>query len=229
MVANYSPRGAMLGLIQRTLTKLGNGMPNELRLTEFGDQSVVQTLPPYAELTRGGRRFHGSIASLTGLAPVQAIPTTTATVYLYNADPAKAYLLDYLNAVCVAGTPGAGVILLGLMTKPTSTAPTAGAHYSVNNCSPGSGVRSLAVIAESYTIPAIDTTGANSWRAWVPLVAENTPAAAFLGADASDAFREGRLIIPPGWGLALAFLSAAGTSPLFGVVADWTEIELTLE
>ncbi len=217
------------GLIGRFVFN-ANGSELELRQTDSGALAIAQVEPPYKEVSRSGRHFIGGLSTVTGRAPVQAIPTTTATVYLYNADPILSYCVDYLGIVTASGTPAAGCSLLGLMSKPTGTAPTAGSNYTIAQSSPSSARGSKAIIAEAYTIPTVDTSGVNSWKAWGVLASANFPAAAFIGGgDASDHFKEGRLVIPPGWGLAMAFLSGAGTSPLYGVHAEWSEIQIDQE
>jgi hypothetical protein len=220
----------IVGMVDRFM-RSQNNTATQVRQTDNLSLAVAQTEPPYKEVARAGRHMVGAISTLTGRAPVQSIPTTTATVYLYNNDPVLSYVVDFLNVTCVSGTPAAGLAVLGLLTKPTGTPPTAGANYGIANCNPASSRQSKAIVAESYTIPAVDTTGRNSWPAWMALTSQQqAPGAAYVGGgDASAAFLEGRIVIPPGWGLATAFLSGSGTSPLYGLTFMWTELEIDNE
>jgi hypothetical protein len=215
------------GLVGRWGALLGNNNEAELALTSQGSLAIAQREPLYSEASRSGARFIASMNTLTGIAPVQAWPTTAAAHYIYNGDPIKTYVIDYLGFTCLAGTPASGGSLLGLIIKPTGTLPTMGG-YNVVNAS-GSGNASRAVIATGYTIPAI-AAAVTPWSGWVILNTANLAAAAYVGGgDASDNFKDGRLQIQPGYGLALTVLSGAGTTPLFGVHAEWLEAQLDMQ
>ncbi len=220
------------GFIQRTLTKLQNQAFASRRATELNSQSIIHVEPLYTELTRAGRHFKGGLKTLTGLAPVQSIRTTTCDVFLFNGEGTggRNYYVTRLGWACVAATAAAAGSLWGIMSKPTATLPTQGSNYTVNNCSPSSNQKSNAILAESYTIPTIDTAGVTSWKAWIPLQFSLQVAGVSTGqGDANAVFQDGQIIIPPGWGMGFFFLSGAGTNPLFGIDVQWVEIENTLE
>lgn len=209
----------------------GNAVEEALRGTDLGSAAVAQVEPLYKEMARGGRKFicfPSSLTTLTGMGPVAAMPTTTAVYYLYNPDSSW-YVVDYLNLITTAGTSAQGASIVGIMTKPTATLPTAGSYHTIVPANPATARSSRSIIAEAYTIPAADATGKNSWTAWTFLTSGQLLAGTVGGADASDAFREGRLIIPPGWGLAMAPFSGAGTTPKFGLHAEWSEIQIDQE
>jgi hypothetical protein len=176
-------------------------------------------------MTRAGRRFTG-IFSTTGQAPVQAVPTTTATWALYNGDPNRSYVLDNLSAFFLSGTAGIGAGFMCIVTKPTATLPTAATGSAIGSRSNG-GLNSKAILATAYTIPT--PTGFSQWGFMeMASTLSVAPAAAgtFVG-SAADA--QGRVIVPPGQLLGVALLAPAGTTPLYIVGANWHEVELDLE
>ncbi len=210
----------------------GNGIESEVRQTDAGSLAIALMEPPYKEVARAGRKFicfPSSVTTLTGMGPVAAVPSTTCQFFLFNGDTTLSYVIDYLDVVVMAGTSAQGASLIGIMSKPTATAPTAGAYHSIVPANPGSARGSRSIIAEAYVIPTVDTTGKNSWPAWTFLMSGQLLAATVGGADASDSYKDGRLIIPPGWGLGLSTFSGAGTTPKFGLHAEWTELQLDLE
>lgn len=214
----------MSGIVSR-FTKQGNsnnGAP--VRLTDVESLAVAQTEPPYLEMSRAGRRFHGGTQIIAnGIAPVQAIPTTTATLALYNSDTAGAGLslsLDWLNVFLGSGTPAAGLTLFATVAKPTTVPSANPTGYGTSSLS-GSARGPKAIWATALTIPA----GVN----WAALSSTFQLAAANVGQGDNPLDLGGRMIVPPGFALCLALLSGAGTTPLYGVSAQWSEVELDLE
>src|SRR4051812_15000596 len=92
----------------------GNQTQAQLRATALQSLAVAQVEPFHAERARAGRRFGGGTQIIAnGIAPVAAIPTTTATLALWNgeADGGKSYLLDHLQWWLGSGTAAAGATL----------------------------------------------------------------------------------------------------------------------
>jgi hypothetical protein len=197
--------------------------PIDARFTFTEALSVAQVEPDGHEMTRAGRRFSiGWNAAPTGIAPVQAIPTTAAQWALFNADSAKSYVLTALGALLFSGTKGLGGTLLAtLFSAPVQTGFAAGA--AVISHSSG-GLASKAALKSAVTITT--PTAPN----WTP-VAEDMLAVATVGPATAmvDRIKAGRIIIPPGMGLGLAVLAPAGTTPLYLPIAEWVEIETDLE
>lgn len=212
------------GIINRYIRQNNNldGVP--IRLTTGSSMTIAQTEAPYCELSRSGRRFHGGTQILAnGIAPVQAIPTTAATVGLYNNDTAGnglTLVVDWLNVFLASGTPAAGLTVLAAVGKPV-TPPSANATgygtASLSNSSRGS----KGLFGTALTIPA----GVN----WSALTSTFQAAAANIGQGDNPLDLGGRLIVPPGNALLLAILSGVGTTPLYGLSLSWAEIELDIE
>lgn len=212
------------GIISRIMPQSNNldGVP--VRLTRLSSLAVAQTEAPYSEKTRSGRRFAGGTQIIAnGIAPVQAIPTTTATLGLFNSDTAGAGLslsIDWLNVFLGSGTPAAGLTLFAAVAKPTSPPSANPTGYGTSSLS-GSARGSKAIWGSALTIPA----GVN----WAAIASTLQLAAANAGQGDNFVDLGGRLIVPPGFALCLALLSGAGTTPLYGVSAQWSEVELDLE
>ena len=196
------------------------------RLTTKLSVAVAQVESEYAELTRSGRMFTG-LGVAAGAAPVQAIPTTTATHFLYNPDPRKSYVLVDLGVMVLSGTPAQGVSLWGIVTPLTATLPGAATGSLVGSWSAG-GLSSKAIFATAYTIP---TPAGNSQWGVIPgqggQPTFGTPAVAVGQLIQADI--RGRIIIPPGKGLGLVVFAGAGTTPLYVPHATWYESEEDME
>src|SRR6266850_4973995 len=101
--------------------------PLDLRITFTESLAVDQVALPKQEMTRAGRRFFiGYNAAVTGIAPVQALPTTAAQWVIWNADPNATYFFEELGAVLLSGTPGLGASLwAALFTAPAQVGVSA--------------------------------------------------------------------------------------------------------
>lgn len=216
----------MFRLIITTPSRMANntdGVPP--RGTPLSSLAVGQTEAPYVELTRSGRRFYGGTQIIAnGIAPVAAIPTTTATLALYNNDTGGSGMslqLDWLTFFLGSGTAAAGATLFASVFKPSAGAPSANATgYGSTSCS-GSARGTKALWGTAVTAPA----GVN----WAALMSTFQLAAANVGQGDNFVDIGGRLVVPPGYALGIGILSGAGTTPLYGVSAQWGEIETTLE
>ncbi len=206
----------------RRFTLQGNGGKPQARATSFESLAVAQVEPKRAELARAGRLFVGGNSIIAnGIAPVAAIPTTTAALALYNNANAggRSLVLERLRFWLGSGTAAAGATLLGAVAGPIATPPTV--HATGYAASSASGVgTSRALWTTALTIPS---------AAWVGLLSTLQPAAANVGQGDGEAVIDGGIVIPPGFALGLVVLSGAGTSPLYGVSAEWAELELDLE
>jgi hypothetical protein len=197
----------------------------DVRITHQESLAVAQVEAPGFELTRASRRFHLGYngSAPTGIAPVQAIPTTAAQWTIWNADPSKTYWFETLGAFPISGTPGVGGLLLAsIFTLPAQTGFSTG--LAVASASNG-GMYSKAAIKSGVTITAPATP------LWFP-VADNQPGAVGGGVGGNQIINRaiaGRIAVPPLCGLGLAVLALAGTTPLFVPIAEWTEIETDLE
>jgi hypothetical protein len=218
---------AVLEFIARKLTtKVGHGAPIAARATGIESAAVDQVAPPKFELSRAGRRFHLAYngTAPSGIAPVQALPTTAAQWAIWNADKNRALLMETLGLFPFSGTPGVGGVLLAcLFAAPAQTGAQA-AGIVVANMSNG-GLASKAFIKSGVTItdPAAGL--------WMPVAENPSPnVGAFPGSGIiANRNLQGSIIVPPQMGLGLVALALAGTTPLFGPIAEWSEIEADLE
>jgi hypothetical protein len=194
-----------------------------LRGTGLMSAAVAQVEVPYAELTRAGRRFIGGNNIIAnGIAPVQAIPTTTATLVLWNGESTggKSYDIDVMGFWLGSGTAAAGATLMATVTTAALAAPTAATGYTISSAS-GSAIASKARFATSQTIA--------SGSAWVQVASSFQLAAANVGQGDQPVYVDGRFKVPPQYALGIVILSGAGTTPLYGVSVGWNEVEADLE
>jgi hypothetical protein len=200
--------------------------PIDMRMTFTEAVAIAQVEPEGHEMTRAGRRFSigwtGAVP--TGIAPVQAFPTTAAQWVLWNGDLSKTYSLTALGALLFSGTKGlGGTLLAALFSTPSQQdlAQQAGASVVSHSLS---AIGSKAVVKSGITLtgPAVPL--------WTP-VAEDLIAVASVGPVMAmvNRIKAGRLQIPPQKGLALAVLAPAGTTPLYLPLAEWIEVETDME
>jgi hypothetical protein len=203
--------------------KSGRG-PIDARFTSLESLAVAQVESEHLEMTRAGRRFAG-IFSTTGIGTVQAVPTTTANWLLYNADPARSYVIDQVTAFFISGTAGIGGTLLGIVSPITATIPGAATGAAVCSSSAG-GLVSKAVLAVTYTLPA--PVSMTQWMILPGQQGQTTGVIPGLGGNFTADVR-GRVLVPPGKALGLALVTAVGTAPLYIMGVQWHEAEHDLE
>lgn len=204
--------------------RAGKG-PIDARFTHQESLAVSLVEPEGFEMTRAGRRFRSAFngTAPTGIAPVQAIPTTAAQWVLWNGDLVKSYVMTSVGVILFSGTQGVGGTVLGaLFNTPSQQGLASATGLAVQNMS-GSAIGSKAVIKSAITLtgPAVPL--------WSPVAALPDAADTAGGQAGPISDMKGRLIIPPQMGLAIAVLSAAGTTPLFLPFFDWLELESDLE
>lgn len=208
-------------LVKRFSRKFASDALATPRLTALESQAVAQVEAPNTERAAAGRRYMGGTQVIaSGIAPVTAIPTTTATLALYNTAPdgGKCLVLDQIGFFLGSGTPTAGATLLVTVSNgKLASVPSAASNYSSMSCS-GVGT-SIARWATAVTI----VNGA-----WIQLSSTFQVAAANVGQGDMPNALGGGLIVPPGYALGIAILSGTGTSPLYSVSATWDELELDL-
>lgn len=190
--------------------------------TGYGALRVAQLDQEGAELTRAGRRFFLAIsASPTGIAPVQAIPTTAAQWTIWNTSQTDTLTFESLGMLLASGTAAAGVqVMACIFTAPAQTGLATGVTAATAS---GSLRTSAAAIKSGVTIT---TPSAPAWFLVAQSASANT---AVLAVSAINNDVKGRIMVPPLSGLGLATLSGTGTSPLFIPVASWTEGAQDLE
>lgn len=219
---------SLLGQAYR-IAKAGLDTVEQVRQTIIRSQAVAQVEDPRAELARSGRRFSGGNQIIVnGIAPVAAIPTTTATIALVNMeDPGGlAIIVNRVSFWLGSGTPAAGATLFAAISPiKIVTLPTTMATGWGWGSSSGSSRTSKALWATAVTMP----NPSNRPIAWVALSSSLQAAAANVGQGDNPIDIEGQLLIPPGYALGFGILSGAGTTPLYGISVSASETESDLE
>jgi hypothetical protein len=202
-----------------------------VRLTKAaGSVAMAQVEAEGDELTRHGARFHfGPLTGVTGIAPVQAIPTTAAQWLMWNpANSTVTQFIDELGVLLVSGTAGAGVVLLAAKVygpsapTPANTPVAMNGGIAIDNRGrPGARGSSL-VIASGQTLAA-------GPACLFPIAKDDSANTAILSVSAHNPDVRGKIAIPPGTGLALYVTSPAGTSPLFAPFGTFHELAVDLE
>ncbi len=194
-----------------------------LLLSILGSLKTAQYEPPRALLSAAGRRYYGGCQVIaSGIAPVTAIPTTAATLALFNgeADGGASYVVERVGFWLGSGTPTAGATLLLCVTSAkVATVPTMASNYALQSMSDGSRA-SRAVLATAVTV----ATGG-----WFAAVSNQQLAAATPGQGGDYYIGEGEIVIPPGYAMGIAIMSGTGTTPLYAVSTVHSEINLDLE
>lgn len=218
------------GFASRFSALRGGSAQMPARFTFQQSAAVAQVEPECFEMTRAGRRMWlGNSASVTGIAPVQAIPTTTAQWVIWNGGSSTGvtYFFEELGVFLTSGTPGlGGTLWAALYSTPTSVGGSA-TGLTVANMS-GSTRNSQAIVKSNVTIL---TPGA---PVWFPLdqSGQNITAAGFssgYGMTMGNRMLKGALAVQSGQGVALAVMSPTGTTPLWAPFARWIEQETDME
>lgn len=208
-------------------TALG-GAVSALRLTNVESVAMAQVEGANTECARAGRRFFGGNQIIAnGIAPVTAIPTTTATLALFNAeaDGGNSLCIDRLGFWLGSGTPTAGATLLATVSpSKIATAPTVNATGYGSASASGSSRQTKARWATGVTLPSSPNA-----PAWVQIISTFQLAAANVGQGDNWVELLGGILVPPGYAAGFAILSGTGTTPLYGVSCAWNELELELE
>jgi hypothetical protein len=192
------------------------------RMTRAHSTAVALVEAESFELSRAGRRFYvGQSAALTGIAPVQAMPTTAAQWVIWNTSLTKSLVFDSIGAYTTAGVAGVGSTVVAAIISLPATATTK-AGITIGSSS-GSTQTSVALINSGVTVTA---PAAPAWRI---VARDNSPDTVALNVMAFDPYVAGRLIVPPLRGLALAVIAPTGTTPLYAPMGEWVEIEADLE
>jgi hypothetical protein len=213
------------GIVQKAF-RVAQGSDQEVRITSFSSLAIAQTELPQVELARVGRMFKGGLGIIAnGIAPVQAIPTTTATLALYNGEPdsGRTIFLDSLAIALVSGTPAAGLSVLAAVSNGKLATPVS-AMATGYGAGPVTGLtrhKSAALFGTAITFPA--------GTVWDVLAANAQAAAANVGQGDGPYEIRGGIAVPPGYALGLAVLSGAGTTPLYGIGLRWAEIDVDLD
>lgn len=206
------------------LSRVADGVSQALGLTQFGSLATTQVEPARLEMTLAKKRFIiGNSAAITGIGPVTALPTTAAQWTISPRSSAESLVFEEIGMYLTAGTPGVGGILLAcLFQTPVQTAAVTDAGVGIFGSTGDQDVSGIVVkSAVTVTQPAAPV--------WYPIASNGI--SANVTAFAASTFLEhrdlqGSIVVPPGWGLGLAVVAPAGTTPLFAPFATLLKLEL---
>lgn len=191
-----------------------------LKATGRGSLRTANTEPFQAALARSRFCFSPGVVA-NAYIPVVDVPTTTATMALYNAESAvgKSLFIETVWVHSASGTLGLGAALLvGLVQiaqAPTGTAPTANATGIVGPKRLGGGsASSSALFKDGVTLAQAP--------AWITVATVQQVAAVSIGAGML-AQLDGAIEVPPGFILGMAVLAPTGTTAKFGYGVTWVE------
>lgn len=204
-----------------TFAKYAEGLDSDLRMSQHRSLFIGELEPKYMEFARTRRLYGANTGAGTATAPVQALPTTTASWALYN--PAtNTRVLVPLRAYCwsVSGTTGLGLaMLIGNLTTVVATASIPTAYTdSVSAAIMPNSAATNAIFGSAVTVPA---------PTWNVAAARSQVAAIEVGSGLS-AELHGMYIVEPGFALVGDVLAPAGVTALFGFGFIWGELDLDL-
>jgi hypothetical protein len=203
------------------------------RMTQLTSLPVAQVEGEGDEMSRAGLRFHMSATGATGIAPVQAIPSTAAQWLIFNPVGSQVTaFLDRIGSVNVSGTAGSGENLYACIVPiafvPATVPTKSAANIVIQNANPVSSRTSSLIVVSGVTL---QNAAVGNWWPIATGVAKDgvvlVPPVA-TGTCSYDDIR-GKLIIPPNCGLALAVIAPTGTTPLYAPYASWREYAADLE
>ncbi len=207
--------------------------PVVARLTGNQSLAVSQVEGEGDEMSRAGLRYHMSAVGATGIAPVQAIPSTAAQWLIYNPSAnIVSVFLDVIGAVNLSGTAGSGENLYACICGPQfipATLPVkSAANVFIQNANPISQRASQLVVASAQTL---QNAAVGNWFPLAFGLAKDGVVAVAPVATGVCEQRDlrGKLMVPPGCGLALAIIAPTGTTPLYAPFASWREYAVDLE
>jgi hypothetical protein len=209
------------GIARRWIGLKGGKSTIEARFTHQESLAVGQVEPLGFEMTRANRRFYAAYNGTvpTGVAPVQAFPTTAVQWSINNYEPVtgKTYFFETIGAFPLSGTPGiGGLILVSIYPLSTIAGAMATGFAIMPAGQPGSfgASKSNALVRTATTI------------------AFNQPGAVGAGVAGNQIVNrdiQGRIAVPPQCALGINVLALAGTTPLFLPIAEWIEQETDME
>lgn len=185
------------------------------------NQLVASGNPSYMEVRRRGEGY--TVQTATLLAPLTAVPTTTAAFELYNNGSRLMVISDLFAMHILSSTiVQSHAIYAGVTTAkalPTLTA------LAVNSLS---GKALITPTATSEFVTGVGTTIiSNGWRPWG--VVQNFGLGAATPGESWSVPVDGRLVISPGTSLVLHIVGSIATASSFQVGCDFDMVSATVE
>lgn len=193
----------------------GDGKPH---VNSRGDALVALGLPPASELVRLGESY--GVVQAAAVAPVVALPTTTAQVSLWNgeSDGGKSYVIDsvFMTVVVSAGA-ATGIGLAGMLNKGRVSAMTADINSSI-----------FGLAGHAYAGKGkVDLAATVVDDGWHPIGNSIVGPASQIGLNI-DVEVYGKYIVPPGGAFSLAALANTVTTITVKMGCRWHEVQLDL-
>lgn len=110
---------------QEVYNDLSGGKSAGLVINPRGDLAIAQTMPGIGDLVRMRNSFF--VIQSTAVAPIVALPTTTAQLTLFNGeqDGGRSYVIDSVGAIVqVSAAAATAIAVLACMGTGRKTAPT---------------------------------------------------------------------------------------------------------
>lgn len=201
-------------------SKLYGGGEGAADISGRGDLMVSLALPERTDLVRHGESY--GIIQASAVAPVVALPTTTAQLSIWNGEPdgGKSYVIDSLiGMVAVSAGAATGVGFAGMLNKGRVSKPT-------NDLAPATAAFGLA--GHQYAGKAIvDLAATVVDDGWHPI------GNAVVGPASQIALPfevpvYGLYIIPPGGMFSMAVLANTVTTITVKMGLRWHEVQLDL-
>ncbi len=196
---------------------------NGSRATQTKSLAVAVTEPEGMDMTRAGKRFViCRSAGVTGRAPIQTQPTTTAAWVLWNTSSTVSCFFDSLGMVLDTGVGGATghTVYYCDITAPSQTGYATGLSVQSMN---GGTASTVVAIASNVTVTA---PAAPFWIPIAQVPSAVTPG--LLGTVVINNDLHGKICLRPLHGIGLTIAGATGTSPLFGPAGSWVELAQTV-
>lgn len=206
-------------------------------VTTSSTQQVAQALPERSQIvTQGASWEAGTIVGPNTFTAAAAFPTTTTSLYIYNTDATKTYIIDSVKIFLITSSTAGGISIIttgvlsrarcnsaaSLVTPSGTLLPVIG-YKSLSGKASYGGNAIIGVNSSALTLtPALAATD------WMPIanLAGAGAAATTLGSTV-EAVTYGKYLVGPG--MAMGFnaegASAAGT---YGTFITWHEVLLTV-
>lgn len=202
-----------------SFAKYAEGLDSDLRMSQHRSLFIAELEPKYMEFARMRRLYGANTGAGTAIAPVAALPTTTASWVLYNPTTNTRVLVP-LRAYCysVSGTMALGMaMVLAGLTSVVASAPSAYTD-SVSAAIMPNSTASNAIFGQNVTVVA---------PVWNVHAARSQVSAVEVGSGLI-ADLHGLYLIEPGYALCGDILSAVSADDLYGFGFVWGELDLDL-
>lgn len=179
-----------------------------------GDILIARGMPGISELVRMRQSYMAIVA--TAVAPVTALPTTTAQMTLWNGEQenGKIYVLDSVGVfVTVSAAAATAVGLCALMNIGKKTAPT-------------SALTPRGLAGQAYRGTGIVAVGATVTNdVWITMGSSNVGPTSQIG-QTLDWSLNGQYVVPPGHMFSLSAIANTGTTITCRCFMRWHEVLL---